>query len=38
MDKQIRNTSGFANNFWLQMAVSVIVIGGLIALSAKYIW
>jgi hypothetical protein len=38
MDTQNRNASGFANNFWVQMAVLVIVIGGLIALSAKYIW
>jgi len=38
MDKQIQNTSGFANNFWLQMAVLVIAVGGLIALAAKYVW
>ena len=38
MDKQIRNTSGFANNFWVQMAVLVIAVGGLIAIAAKYIW
>jgi len=38
MDTQIRNTNGFANNVWLQMAVLVIAVGGLIALAAKYIW
>jgi hypothetical protein len=38
MDTQIRNTSGFANNVWLQMAVLVIAVGGLIALAAEYIW
>ena len=38
MDTQIRNTSGFANNLWVQLAVLVIVVGGLIALAAKYIW
>ena len=38
MDTQIRNTSGFANNLWVQLAVLVIVVGGLIALAAKYVW
>jgi hypothetical protein len=38
MDRQIGNTSGFANNLWLQMAVLVIAVGGLIALAAKFIW
>jgi hypothetical protein len=38
MDTQIRNTNGLANNVWLQMAVLVIAVGGLIALAAKYIW
>jgi len=38
MDTQIRNTSGFANNLWVQMAVLVIGVGGLIALAAKFIW
>jgi hypothetical protein len=38
MDTQIRNSGGFANNLWVQLAVLVIVIGGLIALAAKYIW
>src|SRR5262249_47616390 len=37
-DTQIRNTSGFANNLWVQMAVLFIAVGGLIALAAKYIW
>jgi hypothetical protein len=38
MDTQIRNTSGFANNLWVQMAVLFIAVGGLIALAAKFIW
>jgi hypothetical protein len=38
MDTQIGNTSGFANNLWVQMAALVIVVGGLIALAAKFIW
>ena len=38
MDTQIRNPSGFANNLWVQLAVLVIVVGGLIALAAKFIW
>jgi len=38
MDRQIGNTGGLANNLWVQLAVLVIVIGGLIALAAKYIW
>jgi hypothetical protein len=38
MNTQIGNTSGFANNFWVQMAVLVIAVGGLIAIAAKYIW
>ena len=38
MDTQIRHTSGFANNLWVQMAVLVIAVGGLIALAAKFIW
>jgi len=38
MDTQIRNTSGFAGNLWVQMAVLVIAVGGLIALAAKFIW
>jgi len=38
VDTQIRNTSGFANNLWVQMAVLVIAVGGLIALAAKFIW
>jgi hypothetical protein len=38
MDTQIGNTSGFANNLWVQMAVLFIAVGGLIALAAKFIW
>ena len=38
MDTQIRNSGWFANNLWVQLAVLVFVIGGLIALAAKYIW
>jgi hypothetical protein len=34
----MRNTGGFANNFWVQLDVFVIVVGDLIALAAKYIW
>ena len=29
--------SGFANNFWLQTAVLVIVVAGLISIAAKYV-
>ena len=35
---QTANKSGIANNFWLQTAVLVIVVAGLIAIAAKYIW
>ena len=35
---QTANKSGFANNLWLQIAVLVIVVAGLIAIAAKYIW
>ena len=38
MNTQIGNSGGIANNFWVQMAVPVIVVGGLIALAARYIW
>jgi hypothetical protein len=38
MNTQIRNTSGLANNFWVQMAALVIVTLVVIALAAKYIW
>jgi hypothetical protein len=38
MDTQIGNTGGFTNNLWVQMAALVIVVGGLIALAAKFIW
>ena len=38
MDRQIGNTSSFANNLWVQMAVLFIAVGGLIALAAKSIW
>ena len=30
--------SGFANNFWVQMAALVIVAAIVIALAAKYVW
>jgi hypothetical protein len=38
MNTQIRNTGGFTNNFWVQMAALVIVTLAVIALAAKYIW
>jgi hypothetical protein len=38
MDTQIGNTSGFTNNFWVQIAALVIVTLVVIALAAKYIW
>ena len=38
MDTQITRKSGFANNFWVQMAAMVIVTIVVIALAAKYIW
>jgi hypothetical protein len=38
MDTQITRKSGFANNFWVQMAALVIVTIAVIALAAKYIW
>jgi len=38
MDTPTRQQSGFANNFWLQMAALVIVVAIIIALAAKYIW
>jgi hypothetical protein len=27
-----------ANNFWLQMAALIIVVAGLIAIAANYVW
>ncbi len=38
MDTQIPRKSGFANNFWVQMAALVLVTIAVIALAAKYIW
>ena len=38
MDTQITPKSGFANNFWVQMAALVIVTIVVIARAAKYIW
>jgi hypothetical protein len=38
LNLQTANKSGIANNFWLQTAVLVIVVAGLIAIAAKYIW
>jgi hypothetical protein len=38
MDTEIRNTSGFTNNFWVQIAALVIVTLVVIAIAAKYIW
>jgi hypothetical protein len=38
MNTQIGNAGGLAKNFWVQLAVLVIVVGGLIALAAKHIW
>jgi hypothetical protein len=38
MDAQITNKHGFANNFWLQMTLMVIVMVVVIALAARYIW
>jgi hypothetical protein len=38
MDTQIVRKSGFANNFWVQMAALVMVTIAVIALTAKYIW
>jgi hypothetical protein len=38
MNAQTSNRTGFANNFWVQMAAMVIVTVVIIALAAKYIW
>ncbi len=38
MNTQIRNTDGFANNFWVQMAALVVVVAVVIVLAAKYVW
>ena len=38
MDTQTTPKSGFARNFWVQMAALVIVTIVVIALAAKYIW
>jgi hypothetical protein len=35
---QTESKSGFANNFWLQTAVMAVVVAGLIAIAAKYVW
>jgi hypothetical protein len=38
MNAQTFNKSGFANNFWVQIAVLVIVTLVVIAVAAKYVW
>jgi len=38
MNTQADSKSGFAKNFWVQMAALVIVAVVLIALAAKYVW
>jgi len=38
MNTQIRNTGGFINNVWVQMAALAVVTLAVIALAAKYIW
>jgi hypothetical protein len=38
MTTQVTNKVGFANNFWLQTAVLFIVVAGLIAIAAKFVW
>jgi hypothetical protein len=38
MTTQVTNKGGFANNFWLQTAVLFIVVAGLIAIAAKFVW
>jgi hypothetical protein len=38
MNTEIRNTGGFATNLWVQLVALIIVVGGLIALAAKYVW
>jgi hypothetical protein len=38
MDTRADSKSGFASNFWVQIAALVIVVVVLIALAAKYIW
>jgi hypothetical protein len=38
MNTQMGNTGGFTTNIWVQLVVLIIVVGGLIALAAKYIW
>ncbi len=37
MTTQVTSKGGFANNFWLQMAV-LVVVAFLIALAAKFVW
>jgi hypothetical protein len=38
VNSQTTSKSGFANNFWLQTVVLIIVVAGLIAIAAKYVW
>ena len=38
MNTQNRPQGGLTSNFWVQIAVLVIVVAVLIALAAKYIW
>jgi hypothetical protein len=38
MNTRTSNKSGFANNFWVQMAAIAVVTVIIIALAAKYIW
>ncbi len=38
MTTQVTSKGGFANNFWLQTAVLVVVVAFLIALAAKFVW
>jgi hypothetical protein len=38
MNFQTTHKGGFANNFWLQTAVLLIVVAFLIAIAAKFVW
>jgi hypothetical protein len=38
MATQVTNKGGFANNFWLQTVVLLIVVAFLIAIAAKFVW
>jgi hypothetical protein len=38
MTTHVTSKGGFANNFWLQTAVLLIVVAFMIVIAAKFVW